>query len=127
MVIGSFGDFTFSAHERGGAVTFNALSETTASRLATHATIEGLPIVEFLGVDAENIKISGVLSSEISGDLDDIVLQLKALQDGQPRVLTRGDRVYGQFVVKSLSISEDAWRGSALASITYTLDLIATR
>lgn len=127
MVIGSFGDFTFSVHERGGAVTFNALSETTASRLATHATIEGLPIVEFLGVDAENIKISGVLSSEISGDLDDIVLQLKALQDGQPRVLTRGDRVYGQFVVKSLSISEDAWRGSALASITYTLDLIATR
>lgn len=127
MVIGSFGDFTFSVHERGGAVTFNALSETTASRLATHATIEGLPIVEFLGVDAENIKISGVLSAEISGDLDDIVLQLKALQDGQPRVLTRGDRVYGQFVVKSLSISEDAWRGSALASITYTLDLIATR
>lgn len=127
MVIGSFGDFTFSVHERGGAVTFNALSETTASRLATHATIEGLPIVEFLGVDAESIKISGVLSAEISGDLDDIVLQLKALQDGQPRVLTRGDRVYGQFVVKSLSISEDAWRGSALASITYTLDLIATR
>lgn len=127
MVVGSFGDFAFSVHERGGAVTFNSLQFSRASRLATHSTIEGLPVVEFLGLDAESVKISGVLSAEISGDLDDIIIRLKELQDGEPRVLTRGDRVYGQFVVKSLSFSEDSWRGSSLASITYTLDLIATR
>lgn len=127
MIIGSFGEFTFASHERGGACTFNALSISRSSRVVTHTTIEGLPVVEFLGVDAEAIKLSGVISSEISGDLDDMILQIKGLQDGEPRVLTRGDRVYGQFVVSSVSFSEDRWSGSSLASVTYSIDLIATR
>ena len=127
MEIGSFGEFTFAAHERGGACSFNSLQVSRASRVVTHTTIEGLPIVEFLGLDAESIKISGVLHREISGDLDDIIMQLKELQDGQPRVLTRGTRVYGQFVVKSFSYSEDAWQGSELAAASYSLDLVSTR
>lgn len=127
MEIGSFGEFTFASHERGGACNFNSLNVSRSSRMVTHATIEGLPVVEFLGLDAESIKISGTLLREISGDLDDIIMQLKALQDGQPRVLTRGTRVYGKFVVKSLSYSEDEWQGSELAAASYSLDLIATR
>ena len=127
MEIGSFGEFTFAAHERGGACNFDALRVSRVSRMVTHATIEGLPIVEFLGLDAEAVQLSGTLRREISGDLDDILLQLKGLQDGQARVLTRGSRVYGQFVVRSFSYSEDAWTGSELAACTYTLDLVATR
>lgn len=127
MEIGSFGEFTFAAHERGGACNFDALQVSRASRVVTHTTIEGLPIVEFLGLDAETVRLSGNLRREISGDLDDILLQLKDLQDGQPRVLTRGSRVYGQFVVRSLSYSEDSWTGSELAACSYTLELVATR
>jgi len=127
MEIGSFGEFTFAAHDRGGACTFGALNVSRASRMAVHTTVEGLPIVEFLGLDAESIKLSGTLHREISGDLDDIILQLKGLQDGEPRVLTRGTRVYGQFLVRSFQYSEDDWQGSELASVSYTLDLIATR
>lgn len=127
MEIGSFGDFTFSTHERGGACNFNALQASQASRLVTHTTIDGLPVVEFLGLDAESVKLTGVLHRGISGDLDAIVLKLKALQDGTPRVLTRGTRVYGPYLVKSIVISEDEWQGSELAVVSYSLDLISTR
>lgn len=127
MEIGSFGDFTFSMHERGGACNFDALQVSRASRLVTHTTVEGLPVAEFLGLDAETVHISGKLHAQISGDLDDLLLQLRELQDGRPRVLTRGSRVYGQFVVRSLSYSEDEWAGSELATCTYTLDLVSTR
>ena len=127
MEIGAFGEFTFAAHERGGACNFDALRVSRASRVVTHTTIEGLPIVEFLGLDAETVSISGNLRREFSGDLDDILLQLKALQDGQPRVLTCGSRVYGQYVVRSLSFSEDSWTGSELSACSYTLELVATR
>lgn len=127
MEIGSYGEFTFAVHERGGACNFDALQVARASRVVTHTTIEGLPVVEFLGLDAETVRLSGTLHAEISGDLDDILLQLKDLQDGQPRVLTRGSRVYGQFVVRSLSYSEDEWTGSELAACSYALELVATR
>lgn len=127
MEIGSFGEFTFAAHERGGACNFSALQVSRASRLVTHATVEGLPVVEFLGLDAKTIKISGTLHREISGDIDDIILTLEGLQDGNPRVLTRGSRVFGQFVVKSFTYSEDEWQGSEVASASYSLDLVATR
>lgn len=127
MEIGSFGEFTFAAHERGGACNFDALSVSRNSRLVTHTTIEGLPIVEFLGLDSESVKLSGKLHSEISGDLDDILIQLRELQDGKPRVLTRGSRVYGQFIVRSLSYSEDSWTGSEVSSVSYSLDLVSTR
>lgn len=127
MEIGSFGEFTFAAHERGGACNFDALRVSRASRVVTHTTIEGLPIVEFLGLDAETVSLSGNLRREFSGDLDDILLQLKGLQDGQPRVLTRGSRVYGQYVVRSLSFAEDSWTGSELSACSYTLELVATR
>lgn len=127
MEIGSFGEFVFSSHERGGACTFNALSASRQSRLVSHTTIEGLPVVEFLGLDSESVRLSGVLHAEVSGDLDETILQLKELQDGKPRVLTRGERVYGQFLVKSFQYSEDGWRGDTLAVASYTLELVSVR
>lgn len=134
MLVGAFGDFAFRSAaadarvtDSGGACTFNALSSTRASRLVTHTTIEGAPVVEFLGLDAETIRLTGQLCAEVSGDVDAVIDRLRALQDGVPRMLTRGSRVYGQYVVRSLTVSEDAWSGDSLAVATYQMDLIRTR
>lgn len=125
--IGSFGDYVFAVHERGGAVNFNALSRNRNARMVTHATIEGAPIVEFLGLDAETIQLSGKIVADIAGDVDAALDDLRALQDGKPRPLTRGSRYYGQFVVRSFVYSEDEWAGAELVSATWRMDLVSTR
>lgn len=129
-MVGSFGDFVFSVSsaETSQGVTFNALTASTASRLLTHTTIDGLPVVEFAGVDAERVQLTGVLNEQICADIDDKILEMKALQDGVPRALTRGDRVFGMFVVESLSFTEERWsaNGTPLA-VSYSLNLISTR
>lgn len=125
--LGAFGDFVFSCHDRGGAVNFSALSRARNARMSTHATIDGAPIVEVYGLDAETVRLSGVISSEISGDVDEALDKLRALQDGKPRPLTRGARYYGLFVVHSFSYSEDAWSGSSLAVASWQMDLVSTR
>lgn len=123
----AFGDFVFAMHERGDAVNFNALSRSRNTRMSTHATISGVPIVEAIGLDAETVRLSGVLASGVTGDVDAALDRLRALQDGKPHPLTRGSRYYGLFVVRSFTYSEDQWSGDALAVATWTLELIATR
>lgn len=129
-MVGAFGDFVFSVSsvETAQGITFNALTESINSRLMTHATVEGLPVVEFAGVDAERVRITGTLNEQICPDVDDKILELKALQDGEPRALSRGSRVYGMFLVESLSITEERWAGDGeLVSASYSLNLISTR
>lgn len=125
--IGSFGDYVFAVHERGGAVTFNSVNRGRNSRLVTHATIDGAPIVEFLGLDAETVQLSGKVVADVTGDVDAALDDLRALQDGKPRPLTRGSRYYGLFVVRSLTYSEDEWAGAELVSATWRMDLVSTR
>ncbi len=127
MAVGAFGDFVFAAHDRGGAVNFDALTRNRTARLVTHATIEGAPIVEMLGLDSEVVQLSGVLSAEMTGDVDAALDSLRALQDGRPHPLTRGSRYYGQFVVRSFRYSEDAWSGSELAVASWSMELVSTR
>lgn len=122
MAIGSYGDFVF-----GTDVVFNSLDMQRQSRLFSHATMDGLPVVEWAGNDSERITLSGVLTGELSGDLDDIILQLKGLQDGVARPLTRGSRCYGSFVVESLSVNESHWAGDVLAAATWQMALVAQR
>lgn len=125
--IGSFGDYVFAVHERGGAVTFNSVNRGRNARLVTHATIDGAPIVEFLGLDAETVQLSGKIVADITGDVDAALDELRALQDGQPRPLTRGSRYYGLFVVRSFTYSEDEWAGAELVSATWRMELVSTR
>lgn len=127
MALGAFGEFVFAAHDRGGAVNFDALSRTRNARMVTHATVEGAPVVEVLGLDAETVHMTGTLTREITGDVDEALDQLRALQDGKPRALTRGTRYYGQFVVRSFQYSEDAWAGSELAVASWQMELVSTR
>ena len=122
MAIGSFGDFVF-----GTDVIFNSLDEQRQSRLFSHATIDGLPVVEFAGVDSTRITMSGVLTGETSGDLDDVILRLKELQDGKARPLTRGSRCYGSFVVESINFNESHWAGDVLAAATWQMTLVSQR
>ena len=124
---GAFGDFVFSAHDRGGAVNFNSLNRSRNARMVTHATISGAPVVEVLGIDAETIRITGTLAADVSGDVDAALDSLRALQDGKPRPLTRGSRYYGLFVVRGFTYSEDRWSGSELAVATWSMDLVSTR
>lgn len=129
-MVGAFGDFVFSVSsvEASQGITFNSLSESINSRLLTHATVDGLPIVEFAGVDSERVRITGTLNEQICHDVDDKILELKALQDGEPRALSRGSRVYGMFLVESLSITEERWAGDGVpVAASYTLNLISTR
>lgn len=125
MAIGAFGDFVFAATD--GAATPNALSRARQSRLVTHATVAGAPVVEFLGLDAETVRLSGVLSAEVCGDVDAVLDSLRALQDGKPHPLTRGSRYFGEFVVRSVTYSEDAWAGSELAVASWQIELVSTR
>lgn len=127
MGIGAFGDFVFASHDQGGAVTFNALSRTRQTRMVTHATIDGAPIVEVTGIDAETIRLTGVLTAEVTGDVDAALDRLRDLQDGKPHPLTRGTRYYGQFVVRSFQYSEDMWSGSMLSVASWSMELISTR
>lgn len=124
MVIGSLGDYVFEA-EKGK--TFNSLRFSRNSRLSSHATIEARPLVEVLGVDSAQVTLSGVFSREFTGDLDDAMLELMSLQDGEARALTRGSRCYGMFVVQNVQFSEDAWNGDVLESVSWTIQLIETR
>lgn len=124
MVIGSLGDYVFEA-EKGK--TFNSLRFSRNSRLSSHATMEGRPLVESLGVDSAQIALSGVFSREFTGDLDDAMIELMSLQDGEARALTRGSRCYGMFVVQSIQFSEDAWNGDVLQTVTWTMQLVETR
>lgn len=129
-MVGAFGDFVFSVSsvESSQGITFNSLSESISSRLLTHATVDGLPIVEFAGVDSERVRITGALNEHICADVDDKILELKSLQDGEPRALSRGSRVYGMFLVESLSITEERWAGDGVpVAASYTLNLISTR
>jgi phage protein U len=127
MQVGSFGDFVFKSGEGDGNVTFNGLKYTQNARLASHATLEELPVVEMLGLDSKTVVLSGVLSAEFSGDLQKIVNNILKLQDGTPRALVRGLHSYGLYVVQSVEISEDAWCGSNLERCSWTMRLIQTR
>lgn len=123
MIVGSFGEFVFQS----GGVTFDTHNQARNARLASHATIEGAPVVEFLGLDSSVVTLTGTLTSQFNGDLDEVVRSLYALQDGKPRALTRGRRCYGLFLVQNLTISEDAWTGDELASATWSMQLISCR
>lgn len=133
MVVGSYGDFVFgvSSAAIGGeqGVTFNSLTQATQSRLLTHTTVEGLPIVEFAGVDADRVTLTGTLNEQTCGDVDEKVLQLRVLQvKNAPRALTRGSRVLGMYLVENLSVTEEQWAADgALIAATYSLQLISTR
>ena len=133
MVVGSYGDFVFgvsSAAIGGGqGVTFNSLTQATQSRLLTHTTVEGLPIVEFAGVDADRVTLTGSLNEQTCGDVDEKILQLRALQSqNAPRALTRGSRVFGMYLIENLSITEEQWAADGvLIAATYSLQLISTR
>lgn len=133
MVVGSYGDFVFgvSSAAVGGeqGVTFNSLTQSTQSRLLTHTTVEGLPIVEFAGVDADRVTLTGTLNEQTCGDVDEKVLQLRALQaQNAPRALTRGSRVFGMYLIENLSITEEQWAADGvLITATYSLQLISTR
>lgn len=128
-VVGSLGDYVFMSGVTDNSTTFNSLNVSRASRLASHATVEGLPVVEPLGVDSTRVTLSGVISAQFTRDPDEAMARLMALQDGKPRALTRGMHCYGIFVVASVRFSEDAWSGQspAPASITWTMDLVQTR
>lgn len=132
MVVGSYGDFVFgvsSAVTGEQGVTFNSLTQSTQSRLLTHTTVEGLPIVEFAGVDADRVTLTGALNEQTCGGVDEKVLQLRALQaQNAPRALTRGSRVFGMYLIESLSITEEQWAADGvLIAATYSLQLISTR
>ena len=122
MAIGSFGDFVF-----GVDCLFNSLDERRQSRMFSHATVDGLPVVEFAGVDSEHITLSGVLTGETAGDLDDMIIQLKGLQDGAARPLTRGSRCYGAFIVESITVNESHWAGDVLAAASWQMALVSQR
>lgn len=129
MVIGSFGEFVFECVEGGQSMTFNALTQSTQARTAIHATVEQLPVVEFLGLDADRVTLTGVLNAATCADIDDKILELRGLlADNTPRALTRGARVFGMYLIESLSITEEAWAGNGvLQHASYTMNLIATR
>lgn len=128
--VGSLGDFVFAVSSDPGAasVTFDSLTQTTASRLLTHTTIDGLPIVEFAGMDADRVSLSGRLSEQICKDLDEKILEIRAMQDGTPRALTRGSRVFGMYLIESVDVTEERWAGDGvLVEASYKINLIATR
>lgn len=129
-LVGSLGSFLFyvSTDEGAKSITFDSLTQTTTSRLLTHTTVEGLPIVEFAGVDADRVSLSGKLNDRICPDVDEKILELRALQDGRPRALTRGSRVLGVYLVESVDVTEERWAGNGiLVAATYKLNLLATR
>lgn len=136
MVVGSYGDFVFgvsgaevSPSDNSRGVTFNSLTQVTQSRLLTHTTVEGLPVVEFAGVDADRVTLTGSINEQTCGDVDGCILALRNLQStNKPRALTRGERVFGTYLVENLSITEEQWAGDGvLVAATYSLNLIATR
>lgn len=129
-LVGSLGDFLFyvSSDDNAKSITFDALTQTTSSRILTHTTIDGLPVVEFAGVDADRVSLSGKLNAQICPDVDEKILELRALQDGRPRALTRGSRVFGVYLVESVDVTEERWAGNGvLTAASYKLNLIATR
>lgn len=129
-LVGALGDFLFyiSSDDNARSITFDALTQTTASRILTHTTVEGLPVVEFAGVDADRVALTGKLNERICPDLDEKILELRALQDGRPRALTRGSRVFGVYLVESVDVTEERWSGNGiLVAASYRLNLIATR
>lgn len=129
-LVGSLGDFLFyvSSDDNAKSITFDALTQATSSRILTHTTIDGLPVVEFAGVDADRVSLSGKLNAQICPDVDEKILELRALQDGRPRALTRGSRVFGVYLVESVDVTEERWAGNGvLTAASYKLNLIATR
>lgn len=128
-VVGSLGEYVFTSGITEAGTTFNALNVSRASRLASHSTVAGLPVVEVLGVDSMRVTLSGVISAQFTRDADEAVARLMSLQDGKARALTRGLHCFGLFVVSALKFSEDAWSGQTPtpASISWTMDLIQTR
>lgn len=127
MIVGSFGEFVFKAAEESGAVTMQTIDFSRSERLQSHATVQGLPVVDFLGVDSSDVTLQGVIHSEFSGALDDCMNSLLALQDGKPRALTRGTYCYGIFHIKSLTFNVSAWCGTEPAALSWKMQLVSTR
>lgn len=128
LQIGAFGDFVFQSSSETGPKTFDTLTQTYAQRVVEHSTISGVPVVEALGLDSVKVQLAGTLDAELcAGSIEGTLDELRALCDGKPRVLTRGERNLGTYVAQSLTISEDAWSGPVLLRATWQLDLISTR
>lgn len=126
-VVGSFGDYVFRSGVSEYDTTFNALSVSRQSRVASHATLSELPVVEALGLDSMRVTLSGVINRQFTRDPDAAMARLMALQDGRPRALTRGTHCYGLFIATSVRFSEDAWSGSIPAAISWTIELVQAR
>lgn len=128
-MVGAFGEFVFAVSSSGGqGCTFNALTASQSARVLSHVTVAALPVVEFAGLESERVQLTGVLNEQICADVDDKILELKSLMDGEPRILSRGSRVFGPFLASSLSVTEERWgAGGELLAANYSLTLISTR
>lgn len=127
MIVATFGDFHFENGEKDGAVTIQTLTFSRASRLQSHATVEGEPVVDFLGTESPTLTIKGILHSAFCGDVNRRMNDLLALQKGKPRAFVQGAHSYGLFVVRDITFDVATWTGNAPAAISWTMNLVGAR
>lgn len=102
-MIGSYGKITFKITEKEIKI-FNDFSISRKARYVAHERINNKPLLQFMGLDADNISFNMQLVQGLTGDVSD---DLKSLQDmfkkAEVHPLFLGQKKLGSFVIESMN------------------------
>lgn len=102
-MIGSYGKITFKVTEKEIKI-FNDFSISRKARYIAHERINNKPLLQFMGLDADNISFNMQLVQGLTGDVSD---DLKSLQDmfkkAEVHPLFLGQKKLGSFVIESMN------------------------
>ena len=102
-MIGSYGDIVFTVSE-GKVLTFDGLEKDLSARFAKHEIHLNKPILEFIGEDLAELKLSIKLDTSLGVNpkrqLDKLETSVK---NGERKVLMIGSNVMGYFAIQKIS------------------------
>ena len=102
-MLASYGKITFKVTEDEIKI-FNNFTISRKARYVAHERINSKPLLQFMGLEADNISFNMQLVQDITGNVSD---DLKSLQDmfkkAEAHPLFLGQKKLGSFVIESIS------------------------
>ncbi|PKF50915.1 phage tail protein [Enterovibrio nigricans] len=120
---GAFGDVSFKGH-----FTPNSVNRTRQFALKAQDVVNGYPMHQFFGEKEQTAS----LTMELNNAFVDITKATKTLErmaeKGIPRMLVIGQKIYGNFGIKSISESKmQTTPSGVITSIEYKVDIVEVR
>lgn len=105
MRVGSFGSVVFSVSPRK-IETFKNLKRSGSVSFSEHKRHNGKSILEFTGINSEDISFSVTLSTELGIDVEKEIEKIIDIEKkGTAQYLVIGKKIYGKFVLTKHSVT----------------------